>query len=111
MVTSILHRGTGIALVVGALGMVLGLAALAAGPAQWGAFAACVGSLPGQVVLFGFAWSLAFHLINGIRHLVQDAGLGFDIPDFIRSSWISVIGSIVLVVVAWAAVAVQWGQA
>jgi succinate dehydrogenase / fumarate reductase cytochrome b subunit len=111
MVTSILHRGTGIALVVGALGMVLGLAALAAGPAQWAAFAACVGSPLGQVVLFGFAWSLAYHLINGIRHLAQDAGLGFDIPDFIRSSWISVIGSIVLVVVAWAVVAMQWGQA
>jgi succinate dehydrogenase / fumarate reductase cytochrome b subunit len=42
---------------------------------------------------------------------VQDAGLGFDIPDFVRNSWISVIGSIVLVVLAWAVVATQWGHA
>lgn len=111
MVTSILHRATGMALAVGMLAMVWGLLALAAGPERWDAFAACVGSPLGQVVLFGFAWSLAFHLINGIRHLVQDAGYGYAIPDFVRSSWISVIGSVALVVVVWGIVLVRWGQA
>ena len=111
MVTSILHRATGMALVVGALGMVWGLLSLAAGEARWAAFTACAGSLPGRVVLFGFSWALAYHLINGIRHLVQDAGHGFAIPDFIRSSWISVIGSVVLVVLAWVVVLARWGQA
>lgn len=101
MVTSILHRGTGIALVAGALGLVWGLVALAAGPESWATFAQCVGSLPGKLLLFGFSWALAFHLLNGIRHLVQDAGLGFSIPDFVRSSWLSIIGSLVLVVLAW----------
>lgn len=110
MVTSILHRGTGMALAVGALAMVWGLLALAAGPERWQGFAECVGTPLGQVVLFGFAWSLAYHLVNGIRHLLQDAGLGFDVPDFVRSSWISVIGSVVLVVLAWAVVAMQWGR-
>ena len=111
MVTSILHRATGMALAVGMLAMVWGLLALAAGPERWDAFAACVGSPLGQVVLFGFAWSLAFHLINGIRHLVQDAGYGYAIPDFVRSSWISVVGSVALVVVVWGIVLVRWGQA
>ena len=111
MVTSILHRATGMALAVGMLAMVWGLLALAAGPERWDAFAACVGSPLGQVVLFGFAWSLAFHLINGIRHLVQDAGYGYAIPDFVRSSWISVIGSVALVVVVWGIVLVRWGLA
>ena len=111
MVTSILHRATGMALVVGALAMIWGLVALAAGPERWADFTACVGSLLGQVLLFGFSWALAYHLINGVRHLVQDAGFGFDIPDFVRSSWVSVIGSVLLVVLVWAVVLMQWGQA
>mgnify|MGYP002782045007 CR=1 FL=1 len=111
MVTSILHRATGIALVVGALAMVWGLAALAAGPAAWDEFADCVGSPLGMLALFGFAWALAYHLINGIRHLLQDAGYALDVPDFVRSSWISVVGSVVLVVLAWLVVLRAWGQA
>lgn len=111
MVTSILHRATGMALVVGMLAMVYGLLALAAGPERWQAFAACVGSPFGKLLLFCFSWALAFHLINGIRHLVQDTGYGWSIPEFVRSSWISIIGSAVLVVVVWGIVLMRWGQA
>lgn len=110
MMTSITHRITGVALAVGALGLVWGLLALAAGPQRWAGFTACAGSPLGLLVLFGFSWALAYHFINGIRHLVQDAGNGFAIPDFIRSSWISIGGSIVLVVLAWAFVLMRWGQ-
>ena len=28
--------------------------------------------------MFGFAWALAFHLLNGIRHLSWDIGYGFN---------------------------------
>ena len=111
MMTSITHRATGMVLAVGALAMVWGLTALAAGPERWDAFAACVGSPLGKLVLFGFTWALAYHFINGIRHLVQDAGYGFAVPDFVRSSWISVIGSIVLAVLGWAVALATWGQA
>ena len=111
MVTSILHRATGMLLVAGALAMVWGLVALAAGPERWAEFADCVGAPLGQVLLFAFGWALAYHLINGIRHLVQDAGYGFDVPDFVRSSWVSVIGSVLLVVLVWAIVLMQWGRA
>ena len=110
MMTSITHRATGMVLAVGALAMVWGLTALAAGPERWDAFAACVGSPLGKLVLFGFTWALAYHFINGIRHLVQDAGYGFAIPDFVRSSWISVIGSILLAVLGWAVALSTWGQ-
>jgi succinate dehydrogenase / fumarate reductase cytochrome b subunit len=111
MVTSILHRATGIVLALGMFGLVWGLLALAAGPQSWEAFAACAGSPIGRLVLFGFSWSLAFHLINGIRHLVQDAGHGYAIPEFVRSSWLSVIGSFVLVALAWGVVLAHWGHA
>ena len=111
MVTSILHRATGIALVAGMLGLVWGLVALAGGEKSWAAFATCAGSLLGQLVLFGFSWALAYHLFNGVRHLVQDAGHGWSIPGFVRSSWISIIGSVVLVVVVWAIVLFRGGAA
>lgn len=110
MVSSILHRVTGMALVVGGLALVYALVALAAGPERWEAFATCAGSVFGKVVLFGFSWALAFHLINGIRHLIQDAGHGWEIPEFVRSSLISMIGSVVLVVVVWIFVLMYWGQ-
>ena len=111
MVTSILHRATGIVLAVGMIGLVWGLLALAAGPERWAAFTACAGSPFGKLVLFGFSWALAYHLINGIRHLVQDAGHGYAIPEFVRSSWLSIIGSSVLVALAWAVVLAHWGHA
>jgi len=111
MVTSILHRVTGVALVAGMLGMTWGLFALAGGPERWQAFVDCAGSPLGTLALFGFSWALAFHLVNGVRHLLQDAGYGLAIEDFVRSSWISVIGSAVLVVLVWAIVMQQWGQA
>ena len=111
MVTSILHRATGVALVAGMLGMTWGLLALAGGPDRWAAFATCVGSPLGKLVLLGFSWALAFHLINGVRHLLQDAGFGLATEDFVRSSWVSIIGSVLLVVLVWAIVLQQWGQA
>ena len=111
MMTSILHRATGVVLTVGALALVYGLMALAAGPARWDAFANCLGSPLGKLLMFGFCWALAYHLVNGIRHLLQDGGLGFAIPDFVRSSWISIIGSVVLTVLAWGIVLTRWGQA
>jgi len=111
MVTSILHRATGIVLAAGMLGLVWGLLALAAGPERWITFAACAGSPFGKFVLFGFSWALAYHLINGIRHLVQDAGYGYPVPEFVRSSWLSVIGSFVLVALAWGVALAHWGHA
>ena len=65
----------------------------------------------GKIALFVISLALMYHLFNGIRHLAQDAGHGFAIPDFVRSSWISIIGSAVLVVLVWGVVLLRWGQA
>jgi succinate dehydrogenase / fumarate reductase cytochrome b subunit len=111
MVTSIVHRATGIALAVGTLLVVWGLISLAAGESAFDQFKTCVGSPVGIVLLVGWSWSLFYHLCNGIRHLVQDTGAGYAIPQFVRSSWLSVIGSIVLLVVVWAYVLTAGGVA
>lgn len=111
MVTSIVHRATGIALSVGLLIVAWGLIALASGPAAFENVRAFCASWIGTILLIGWTWSLAFHLLNGIRHLWQDIGRGYAPADFVRNGWIAMIGSFVLTIVVWAIVLTQRGGA
>lgn len=111
MVTSIVHRLTGIALVAGSILVLIGLLALADGPTAFGYLRRFSGSWIGIILLVGWTWSLAFHLLNGIRHLLQDAGLGFSIAQFVRNSWLAVIGSFILTIAVWAWVICAGGLA
>lgn len=101
-VLSITHRGTGLALTVGSWLLVWWLLAAAAGPdafstAQW-----FWGSWIGLLLLFGWSYSLFFHLCNGIRHLVWDCGYGFDLRTTYKSGWTVIVASLVLTLLAWA---------
>ena len=80
MATSIIHRMTGVALAGGTLLFAWWLLAVASGPDTFNFFNSTMATLLGEVVLFGFAWSLAYHLLNGIRHLAWDLGYGFAVP-------------------------------
>lgn len=102
MVTSILHRITGVALCVGTALLVWGLVALAGDSESFDDFRRVVGSVPGMVLMLGWTWALFYHLCNGIRHLLQDMGAGYRIVQFVRSSWASIVVSIVLTVAVWA---------
>ena len=111
MVTSIVHRGTGIFLALGLLLVAWALIALASGPAAFGEVSTFSASWIGIVLLIGWTWSLAFHLLNGIRHLLQDIGLGYAPATFVRNGWIVTIGSLVLTALVWACVVAQRGGA
>jgi len=111
MMTSITHRATGIALAVGSLLVIAGLLHLSAGENSFNHFKEIIGSPIGLVLLFGWSWALFYHLCNGIRHLLQDAGLGFEIPQFIRSSWLAIAGSLVLTALVWMYVLMAGGAA
>ena len=101
MTMSILHRATGIALTAGAFGLAWWLLAMAAGGEQATQAAACLASPFGRIVLFGFSASLVYHLLNGIRHLLWDAGWGFDIPDVYRSGWAVAVLTLVFTSAIW----------
>jgi len=62
-------------------------------------------------LLLLFVWTLAlfFHLCNGIRHLLWDAVIGFELVDIYRSGWIVVFSSIGLTLVTWALAFWQMG--
>ena len=79
MATSIAHRATGVALYVGALIAAAWAVSLASGPDAYACFKAVMGSPLGLLVMFGLTASVFYHLANGIRHLVWDAGYGFAI--------------------------------
>ena len=101
MTMSILHRASGVILAVGAFGLAWWLLALARGGDAFAHAAHCVASPLGLLFLFGFSLSLVYHLLNGIRHLLWDAGWGFEIPQFYRSGWTVAVLTIVFTAAIW----------
>ena len=78
MLSSIMHRATGMALSAGAIVLAWWLVSISNGPEGYDSFMIYAAMPLGLVVLFGFTWSFAFHFCNGIRHLFWDLGYGFD---------------------------------
>jgi succinate dehydrogenase / fumarate reductase cytochrome b subunit len=102
MATSIVHRLTGMALSAGTILLAWWLIAVASGPETYQTFSGIAASPLGQIVLFGFVWSLAFHLLNGIRHLAWDMGYGFAVPTANATGWLVIALSVVLALGAFA---------
>jgi succinate dehydrogenase / fumarate reductase cytochrome b subunit len=103
MLTSILHRITGIGLYLGAILLTVWLAAAAAGPEAYAAAEGLLLSFLGRLVLFGFTLAAVFHLANGVRHLVWDAGSGFDPKASSQASVLILAFTVVATLVIWAA--------
>jgi succinate dehydrogenase / fumarate reductase, cytochrome b subunit len=78
MMMSIAHRVTGAALYVGTLLLVWYLFSAAEGGSAFTFASWFLGSIIGQVILLGFTFALLHHFFGGIRHLIWDAGYGFD---------------------------------
>lgn len=100
-ILSITHRGTGIFLALGALYLVCWLLAIASGPDAYAAVSGFSASIIGRLLLLGWTFSLFYHLANGIRHLIWDAGLGLDLKTTYMSGWLVVAVSVALTVIAW----------
>ena len=99
---SIFHRITGVALFAGMALLVTWLLAAGAGPGPFAVAQGFLGSWLGMVVLLGFSFALFYHLCNGVRHLVWDAGWGFELPQVYASGWAVVVVSVLLTGAAWA---------
>lgn len=100
-VMSILHRATGVALVVGTLLLVYWLIAAASGAEAYEHAQGVLGSKLGQLLMFLWTWALFYHLCNGIRHLLWDAGYGFELDEVYKSGKVVAWASVVLTVVLW----------
>jgi len=110
MVMSILHRLTGAALYFGTLLLAAWLIATAMGEVQFSYVNALFAHPLGQLVLFGYTWALAHHMLGGIRHLIWDTGRGLQIWQVNTLSWLTILCSISLTVAIWAVGLVLRGE-
>src|ERR1700722_9657957 len=99
---SILHRGTGIVLYGGAVLWALWFIALAAGPESYKRMQGFLLHPLGLILLMGWTFSFFYHFCNGIRHLMWDFGVGYEMPTVRRTGWTVVIAAFFLTGFAWA---------
>jgi succinate dehydrogenase / fumarate reductase cytochrome b subunit len=104
MAGSILHRVTGGALYGAIFLFALWLMAVAAGPEQYGEVATVLDAWYGQLGLYLAVAALAFHLANGVRHLVFDTGRGLIPADAESSAWFSILFAFAAPIGLWALV-------
>ena len=108
MLVSIVHRVTGSGMAtVGMLLFVWWLAAMASGPAAYGAFVDLFtlesGALNVAGWIFGVGLSLAFfqHMASGVRHLFMDMGDNFELGVNKRTAIATFIFSVIATVAFW----------
>ena len=101
MTASILFRVTIGAATVAAAILVAGLGALAFGPDTYATAVGLMGSPLGLLVGFGLTVVLFSLLLNGGRHLINDAGQGLTIAPANLLSNIAVWGPVPLAVLVW----------
>ena len=101
MLTSILHRATGVGLYVGALVVAGWAVALASGPDAYEGYMGLLASPLGRLVMFGFTVAVFYHLANGIRHLVWDFGHALDVKSANFSAVVVLAFAVVASIVVW----------
>lgn len=106
---SIIHRGTGIVLYGGALFCAGWFVALAQGAEAYETMQSYILHPLGLIILLGISFSFFYHLCNGVRHLMWDAGLGYELSDVYKTGWLVVIYSFVLTGLSWT-IGIIWGS-
>ncbi len=97
-VLSIFHRVTGVGNSIGAVLIAWWFIAAATGREAFAIIDGLLTSWIGHLILIGFAFSLCYHLCNGIRHLLWDAGYGFELDEATMSGYIMLIAAGILAV-------------
>lgn len=98
-----MHRIMGVGLVGGALLFTYWITSATYGAEAFATAQAFLGSWFGRLILFGMTFAAYYHLCNGIRHMVWDAGWGYDMPTLRKTGWTAVIVSISLTLLTFAA--------
>lgn len=94
-VLSILHRFTGMGLILGLGVMAWALLALSCGAPSYESFRSFWPTFMGLGLRVILVTSLFYHFFNGVRHLFWDAGQGLDLKSVKASGWFVVVASAV----------------
>lgn len=100
-VTSILHRATGLAMAYGLAVFAWWLVSASIGPEAYATFTGFVGSKLGLLMMFGWTIAFYYHLANGIRHLIWDAGFLFKIKNAYTAGYFVFLFTIALTGITW----------
>ena len=98
---SITHRIAGVINLLALILIFFWLVVLSLGENNYELFLSIINSFFGKSILIGFTWSMSFHLLSGIRHLVWDLGYGFEIKTANISGTIVIITSLAVTVLFW----------
>ena len=98
---SITHRISGVINLLALILIFFWLIALSFGESNYESFLLIINSFFGKFILIGFSWSMSFHLLSGLRHLVWDLGYGFEIKTANVSGIIVIIFSLALTIIFW----------
>ena len=98
---SITHRISGVINLLGLILIFFWLLVLSFGENNYELFLSAINSFFGKFILIGLTWSMSFHLLSGIRHLVLDLGYGFEIKTTNISGIIVIISSLALTIIFW----------
>lgn len=91
-ITSILHRITGVGLVIGLAVLTVLLFSAANDAFLFNKVTAFLATGFGMILLAGFVIAMCYHLCAGIRHLIFDTGAMMDLKNAYRAGYI-VIGT------------------
>ncbi len=106
---SILHRLSGVVLVLGLIPLTLWLWGAAYAPTLFDIVTSVAGSLLGKVGLFGWTVAFYYHLGNGIRHLNWDMGRGFKLDEVLASGRVVIAFALAMSIFTWAVIAQNVG--
>jgi succinate dehydrogenase / fumarate reductase cytochrome b subunit len=98
---SITHRISGVINLLALILIFFWLLLLSLGESYYELFLLIINSFFGKFILIGFAWTMSFQILSGIRHLAWDLGYGFEIKTANISGIIVIISSLILTVIFW----------
>ena len=101
MLLSGLHRITGLALSVGSILLVAWILCAVYSDGAFASLHKFFGGYIGQFVLFGWTFSLIYHSVSGVRHLIWDTGKLLEVEQILSSSKMVVGITVVLTLLAW----------
>jgi succinate dehydrogenase / fumarate reductase cytochrome b subunit len=90
---SILHRVTGVVLVLLIPVLIYTLQLSLSGPEGFMRVAELLSGWPARLVAIILLWVLIHHLVAGLRFLALDLDFGVGRPGFRRSAWVVVLGA------------------
>ena len=98
---SISHRITGIINILAITLICFWFALILLGESNYGLIKNFLQTFIGKFILIGITWSFSFQMLSEIRHLIMDAGYGFELQTTKITGLLVIFGSIILTILIY----------